>query len=150
MLISIGRVFLVILFVYSGVTKLVDIPATASQIESVLKIPGEIAPYTAQLEQATGMRTPNILAIAAGALEVVAGLMIAFNIGARWFAALLIIFTVVATGFGHQFWTKAGAERIAEIDHFLKNIAIIGGLLIVMGLGPPLRDDEREPQFDDH
>lgn len=150
MLISIGRVFLVVLFVYSGVTKLVDIPATASQIESVLTIPGEIAPYTTQLEQATGMRTPNILAIAAGALEVVAGLMIAFNIGARFFAALLIVFTVVATGFGHQFWAKAGPERIADVDHFLKNIAIIGGLLIVMGLGRPIREDDREPQFDDH
>jgi uncharacterized membrane protein YphA (DoxX/SURF4 family) len=149
MLISIGRVFLVIVFVYSGVTKLVDIGGTANEIEKVLTIPAEIAPYTAQLEQATGMRTPNILAIAAGALEVVGGLMIAFNIGARWFAALLIMFTIVATGFGHQFWTKDGAERVSDIDHFLKNLAIIGGLLMVMGMGPPERD-EREPQFDDH
>jgi uncharacterized membrane protein YphA (DoxX/SURF4 family) len=149
MLISIGRVFLVIIFVYSGVSKLVDIPATAGVIEGVLKIPTEIAPYTAQLEQATGMKTPNILAIAGGALEVVGGLMIAFNIGARWFAALLILLTIAATAFGYQFWTKVGPARAEDISHVLKNLAIIGGLLIVMGLGPPERD-EREPQFDDH
>src|SRR6478735_493369 len=141
MLISIGRVFLVIIFVYSGVTKLVDIPATASVIEGVLKIPGEIAPYTAQLEQATGMKTPNILAIAGGALEVVGGLMIAFNIGARWFAALLILLTIVTTAFGYQFWTKVGPARVEDVSHVLKNLAIIGGLLIVMGLGPPERDE---------
>lgn len=149
MLISIGRVFLVIIFVYSGVTKLVDIGGTAKMIEQVLTVPAQVAPYTAQLEQATGMRTPNILAIAAGALEVVGGLMIAFNIGARWFAALLILFTVAATGLGHQFWLKAGEAMREDVVSVLRNLAIVGGLLMVMGLGPPERD-EREPQFDDH
>jgi len=38
-------------------------------------------PYTTQLEGMTGMTTPQMLAIAVGVFEVIAGLMIALNFG---------------------------------------------------------------------
>jgi len=35
----------------------------------------------------------------------------------------------------HPFWKRSGADFIAEADHFLSNLAIIGGLLAIVALG---------------
>lgn len=149
MLITIGRILIVVIFIFSGVSKLLDIASTAEMIRAAVPIPAQLAPYTLQLEQATGMSTQQILAIASGVLEIVGGLLVAFNIAARTFAVLLILFSIVTTFYFHNFWDMTGNARLENMVHVLKNLAIIGGLLLVVGLGPPDRS-EREPQFDDH
>lgn len=148
MLISVGRVLIAVLFIYTGVTKLLDIASTAEMIRAAVPIPSQLAPYATQLEQATGMPVQQILAISSGALEIIGGILIAFNIAARTFAALLILFVIVTTAFFHNFWDLSGNDRLVQVSQFLKNLSIIGGLLIVVGLGPPSRS-AREPQFDD-
>ena len=90
--ITFGRVLFAVLFIYSGATKLVGIQATTDFIAAKVVIPALLTPYTSQLETMTGMTTPQMLAIAVGAFEVIAGLMIALNFGARFFAILLIFF----------------------------------------------------------
>jgi uncharacterized membrane protein YphA (DoxX/SURF4 family) len=35
----------------------------------------------------------------------------------------------------HPFWKRSGAGFVAEADHFLSNLAIIGGLLLILALG---------------
>jgi len=67
-------------------------------------------PYTSQLEAMTGMSTPQMLAIAVGAFEVIAGLMIALNFGVRFFAILLIFFVAATIYYFDDFW-KSGAAR---------------------------------------
>lgn len=146
---ALGRTLLVVIFVFTGVTQLLDIGVTADMIAGKVAIPAQFTEYTTQLEQATGMPTMRLLAIAAGALQVVCGLLIAFNIAARWFALLLALYTIAATYLFHDFWNLADVARVEALNHLLKNVAILGGLLLVVGIGPPSRD-EREPQFDDH
>src|SRR5271163_4412473 len=90
--VTFGRVLFAVLFLYSGATKLFGIPATADFIAAKVAIPALLTPYTAQLETMTGMPTPHMLAIAVGSFEVISGLMIALNFGARFFAILLIFF----------------------------------------------------------
>ena len=69
-------------------------------------IPALLAPYVTQLETATSMQFTQLLAIAVGAFEVIAGLMIALNFGARFFAILLIFFVIAATFYAHDFWDQ--------------------------------------------
>ena len=76
-LITFGRIVFAVLFIYSGATKLFGIQATADFIAAKVVIPDLLAPYTAQLETLTGMPTPQFLAIATGAFEIISGLMIA-------------------------------------------------------------------------
>src|SRR4029077_9529691 len=46
----------------------------------------------------------------------------------------LIVFTVVATGIFHRFWSNPDpAKRNSSRIIFLGNIAILGGLLLVLG-----------------
>ena len=90
--ITFGRVLFAVLFIYSGATKLFAVQATSEFISAKVAIPALLAPYTSQLETMTGMSTPQMLAIAVGTFEVIGGLMIALNFGARFFAILLIFF----------------------------------------------------------
>src|SRR5712671_3401226 len=95
--ITFGRVLFAVLFIYTGATKLFGIQPTADFIAAKVTIPSLLAPYTAQLETMTGMTTPQMLAIGVGGFEIVAGLMIALNFGARFFAILLIVFIMLTT-----------------------------------------------------
>ena len=58
----------------------------------------------------TGMLTPQMLAIASGTFETIAGLMIALNFGARFFAILLIFYVAAATFYFHDFWNQPPPE----------------------------------------
>src|SRR5215468_11249841 len=95
--VTFGRVLFAVLFIYTGATKLFAIQATADMISSKVAIPEVLAPYTAQLEAMAGMPIAQLLAIAAGAFEVIAGLMIALNFGSRFFSLILIIFIGLVT-----------------------------------------------------
>lgn len=48
-------------------------------------------------------------------------------------ASLLAAFLIGATLTAHAFWMAAPGERDRQLANFLKNVAIIGGLLIVAG-----------------
>jgi uncharacterized membrane protein YphA (DoxX/SURF4 family) len=133
--ITFGRILFAVLFLYSGVTKLFALPATAEFIAAKVAIPALLLPYTAQLEGITGMATPQMLAIAVGSFEVIAGLMIAFNIAARFFAILLIIFVAAATFYFHDFWNQSPPENAKSLVDALKNLSIIGALFIIAGVG---------------
>lgn len=131
-----GRILFVIVFILSGARKLMDIPGTASQIGSKVVLPEMVTAYTPQLEAATGMGTPTMLAILAAVVEIGAALMIAANLGARAGAVLLILFTIAATWYFHPFWTMTGAEQEANMILALKNLSLIGGLLVIFAIGP--------------
>lgn len=131
--VSLGRVLFVVLFVFSGASKLLDIASTTQAITEKVAIPAALAPYATQLEGMAGMPTAQILAILAGVIEVVGGLMIALNFGARFFAIVLILFVAVTTFYFHNFWDMTGADRINNMIHALKNLSLIGGLFIIAG-----------------
>lgn len=133
--VAIGRVLFSVLFIVSGASKLYDIAATAQTITDKVVLPAAFATYTSQLEGLTGMPMAQMLAIAAGALELIGGLMIALNFGARFFAVLLIFFVIAATVYYHDFWNQTGAEAKNNMIHALKNLSIIGALFMIAGIG---------------
>lgn len=130
---TLGRVLFVVLFVFSGASKLFDIASTTQAITEKVALPALLTPYTTQLEGITGMPTAQLLAILAGAVEVLGGLFIALNIGTRFFALLLVVFVGVTTFYFHNFWDMTGPDRINNMIHALKNLSLIGGLLVIAG-----------------
>ena len=133
--ITFGRILFAVLFIYSGATKLFGIAATADFIAAKVAIPALLVPYTTQLEGMTGMPTPQLLAIAVGAFEIISGLMIALNFGARFFAILLIFFVAAATFYFHDFWNQAPPDNAKALMDALKNLSIIGALFMIAGYG---------------
>jgi putative oxidoreductase len=149
--ITFGRILFAVLFLYTGATKLLGIQATADFIAAKVTIPALLAPYTAQLETITGMPTPQMLAIAVGAFEIISGLMIAFNFGVRFFSILLIIFVAAATFYFHDFWNQAPPENAKSLMDALKNLSIIGALFVIAGYGrgPRLVGGAPAPAYND-
>jgi uncharacterized membrane protein YphA (DoxX/SURF4 family) len=130
-----GRVLFAVLFIYSGATKLFDIQATAAAVAAKVVIPAAIASYTAQLETATGMQLPQLLAIVSGAFEILAGLMIALNVGVRFFSILMIIYVMLVTFYFHDFWNQAAPDNGKTLVDALKNLSLIGALFMLAGYG---------------
>ena len=140
--ITFGRILFAVLFIYSGATKLFGIQATADFIAAKVTIPALLAPYTSQLETMTALTTPQMLAIAVGSFEVISGLMIALNFGARFFAILLIFFVAVVTFYFHDFWNQAPPDNAKTLVEALKNLSIIGALFMIAGYGRSPRKAE--------
>ena len=139
--ITFGRVLFAVLFIFSGASQLLDLPATAQMTEKIV-LPAALATYTSQLEGMTGMPMAQMLAIAAGATEVICGFMIALNFGARFFAIVLILFVAAATFYYHDFWNQTGADARNNLVHALKNLSIIGALFMIAGYGRTPRMSE--------
>jgi uncharacterized membrane protein YphA (DoxX/SURF4 family) len=143
--ITIGRVLFAVIFIVSGASKLLDLAATAQMTERIV-FPAALAPYTSQLEAMTGMAMPQMLAIGAGVIELLCGICIALNFGARFFALLLILFVAAATFYFHDFWNQTGADARNNLIHALKNLSIVGALFIIVGIGRPA--SSQEPAYD--
>ena len=141
-LVTFGRVLFAVLFMYTGATKLFAIQPTADYIASKVTLPAMLAPYTSQLETMTAMPMPQLLAIGAGGFEILAGLMIAVNLAARFFAILLIFFVIGATFYFHDFWNQPAPENAKVLIEALKNLSIIGGLFMIAGYGKGPRPNE--------
>jgi putative oxidoreductase len=144
--VTFGRILFAVLFVVSGASKLLDLSATAQMMDKVV-LPAIVAPYTAQLETIVGMPMAQILAIASGALEVICGVMIALNFGARFFAVILILFVAAATYYYHDFWNQTGPDARNSLIHALKNLSLIGALFMIVGWSSRMTK-VNEPAYD--
>lgn len=82
-----------------------------------------------------GMPYVRFFLVAAIITEIVGGLSVLFGLKARYGAALLALYLVPVTFVFHSFWGFAGAERQMQLISFLKNLALIGGLMGVVRHG---------------
>jgi putative oxidoreductase len=70
-------------------------------------------------------------------VEIGAGLGLLIGFRTRLLALVLFAFTLVVSFQLHDFWTIAEADVArTEAQLFAKNMAIAGGLLLLVGLGP--------------
>ena len=86
-----------------------------------------------KLVAAAGIPRPEQAVVLNGALMILAGLLLGLGIAPRIAAALLIGSLVPTTLVGHPFWKEEpGPEREKQLLQFLKNLGLIGGLLMVV------------------
>ncbi|MBU6383461.1 MAG: DoxX family protein [Verrucomicrobia bacterium] len=89
---------------------------------------------------ATYMRTKNIpylnilLPVGLG-IKIIGGLMVLLGWHAHVGALLLLILCIASVLRMHNWWKKQGAEREMEKLFFLKDVAVIGGLFMILALG---------------
>jgi putative oxidoreductase len=117
-MLAIGRVVIAIMFVMSGLEKFMDLGATAAMIGS------------------KNLPMPYVLAVLTACLELGGGLLIIVGWQTRIFALLLAVFTAAAAYFFHDFWhLPPGPEHTNNMIHFMKNVSVIGGFLMLCAAG---------------
>lgn len=106
----IGRLFIAVIFIVSGINKLIHVSDTGAMIAS------------------SGL--PSGLAIPVGLFELIAGVCIALGVAVRLWSILLAGFVLATILFFHREFTDPMQAMAA-----MKNLAIAGGLLCLFGYG---------------
>jgi putative oxidoreductase len=83
-----------------------------------------------------GTAVPEWLGYLIAAIEVVGGVAVLVGFLTRWAALGLVIWLILVTYFGHPFWTLDGDARALNLSNFMKNLAIMGGYLMLAISGP--------------
>ena len=114
----IGRILIALLFVPAGIGKIAGFSGTVGYIAS------------------KGLPLPPVAAVGAIIVEVGVGLALLAGFKTRYVALILALFTLATALIFHDFWTVQDAmQRMDQNIHFMKNLAIIGGLLFVAAHG---------------
>jgi putative oxidoreductase len=116
-LLLLGRVALAAIFVQSGFGKLTD-----------------LAGFTAGLE-GRGVPLASVLAPLGAVVEFFGGLALMLGAWTRPAAILVAGFTITATLIAHRFWDVPAEQQAMQTIQFMKNLAIVGGLLAVVAAG---------------
>lgn len=69
-------------------------------------------------------------------MEFVVAILLIVGFYTRPLAALFALFVLGTALIGHPFWNMVDPERSANMTQFLKNMAIMGGLLLLAVSGP--------------
>ncbi|MEJ2367842.1 MAG: DoxX family protein [Acidobacteriota bacterium] len=83
-----------------------------------------------------GIPIPGLFLAGADILKIVGVVLLVLGFRARFGALCLLVFIIPATFIFHNFWAITGAGHLDAVLHFQKNLAIMGGLLMVIALGP--------------
>lgn len=114
-----ARVFLAALFLIFGARKLRDLSGTVSQMMQ------------------DGVPTPVLAAVLATFMELPVSFAVALGAFTRPLAILMVFYTLGTSLIEHRYWTVTGPKYVDLLEAFYKNLAIMGGflLLLVSGAG---------------
>ena len=114
-----GRIFLAAIFLISGFNKLSDFSGTAAFMSGA------------------GLPAAEFLLVLTILIEIAGGLMIILGLYTRQLALILFLFMIPVTAVFHNPRSAGDPVQIQQqMIHFLKNLAIMGGLLHLSAFGP--------------
>lgn len=119
LLLLVGRILVVAIFPVSAYYKIIGWP-------------GIVRPVTA-----TGVPYPEYVAMLGTGVELVLPILVILGLCTRLAALGLIVYVIAATYIGHPVvWTLTADGFFRELMGQMKNLAMIGGLLVLAGTGP--------------
>jgi putative oxidoreductase len=113
-----ARLLITPLFIYSGIGKILAFGVTAS------RLPGGEGGFG------------NFLAAGSIVIELGCSLALILGIWTRCAALVLIVFTILASLMFHNFWASPTAQVTVQTINFLKNLGLIGLLVMIAVFGP--------------
>ena len=113
-----GRTLLALIFIVSGFGKITGFAGTAGYMASM------------------GMPMADVLLVGTIAVEFLGGLMLLVGWKARWAALAIFLYIIPATLIFHNPAGLTGQEAQTQMINVMKNLAIMGGMLMVFAFGP--------------
>ena len=114
----IGRILIALIFVISGFGKIGGFAGVAGYIG------------------AKGLPMPEVLAALTIALELGGGILLIIGWKTRWVALAFFLWLIPTTLVFHKFWGIDAAQVQNQMNNFLKNVSIMGAMLLVFAFGP--------------
>jgi putative oxidoreductase len=112
-----GRIALALIFLWSGYGKFADVAGTVGYMN------------------AYHLPVAGVLVWPAALIELAAAAMLLAGWKVRWAALALAAYTLLSAAIFHNFWAVPPDQVLNQTIHFMKNIAILGGLLQVYAFG---------------
>lgn len=139
--ILIGRICISLIFFFSGICKMGDWQRTQTELVHTLSQWNSYGIQSAFWMQTfqDALGWAPLLLIAAMVLELLGAISIFLGFKARLGAFLLILFLIPTTILFHPFWFLEGSDRDLQMVMFLKNVAILGGLFLLLAFGSSSR-----------
>jgi putative oxidoreductase len=128
----VGRILLGVLFLPAGLMKLTGFAGTAGYIASA------------------GLPLPEVGAALAIIIEIGGGAALIAGYRTVLAAQVLAVFTLVATVCFHNFWAMPADQAFVQQLMFFKNIAVVGGLLVLAAHGAGAWSLDGKAHADDH
>jgi putative oxidoreductase len=113
-----GRVLLSAIFIFFGFSKIFAFPMFAGMLAS------------------KGFPLATVAMVVAIAIEVLGGLAILAGFQTKIVSWIVFLYLIPTTFLFHNFWALQGMARMDNMAHFMKNLAIMGGLLLLAANGP--------------
>lgn len=138
-----GRLFLSLIFLVSAFEKLFNWGETEKTVMDALSEWQNFAMFSESLQSFLTMLVPwaSLLLAVGIILELLGSFMLLIAYREKVGVALLILFLIPATLLSHAFWFFEGPVRDLQMTMFLKNLAILGGLIFVAIHGARAKDD---------
>jgi len=114
------------IFVISGVRVVIN---PDSRVDAAKRVTDRVGPLLTKIDPRLPSDPRTLVRVKAG-VDVLAGLMLASGKLTRPAAAVLAASLLPTTYAGHPFWTLPQPERTQHETQFLKNIGLLGGLLL--------------------
>ncbi len=113
-----ARAFIACLFFVAGIRKLLAWTGTIAYFSKV------------------GVPVPDIAIFAVVAVELIGSILFVIGWKPKLVGSILAIFTLLTAFFGHPFWSVDAAQFGNQLNHFLKNVAIFGGIMLAVLAAP--------------
>ena len=114
----VGRILRGLIFVLSGFAKIYGFDGTAGYIAS------------------KGLPLPQLLAALTIVVELGGGLALMAGLYTRQAVIALAGFSLLTAVVFHNFWAAPQADQMGQQIHFMTNLAIAGGMLVLAAFGP--------------
>jgi putative oxidoreductase len=83
-----------------------------------------------------GAPAPEVSSWIGAVVEFLIGASLVLGVGTRYAALLCALFLIAATALAHRYWEYPAAQMGNQYNHFLKNLAVLGGALVIFVAGP--------------
>ena len=133
----VGRMLIGTLFLVSGIGSLLNWEGVLQYFHTMIRV-WEIANHQHPTTAAFFFGVQELampLVVAAVLLQLAGGVLMMLREHTKLGAAILVTFLIPATLFFQPFWFFVGQDQQLQQMMFLKNLAILGGLLYVLGQG---------------
>ncbi len=113
----VGRILIAVIFLLSGIGKIGNFAGTAGYMAS------------------QGVPLTDLALVITIIIEVGGAAMLILGWKARLAAGVLFLWMIPVTLMFHNFWAAPADQQMIQQIMFLKNLAIMGGMLFIMAFG---------------